>query len=183
LESAAKFDQYMITLASGAIGLSILFLEKVAKDPSPDTFAWLIQSWFLFAGALIAMLTSFLLNQYAWKLQRDILDLARCQQTRQDPPVHLRALQKKKNWEKNRRCTVVNSLNLLALILFFLGVVSFLIFVRYNFLSRDGEKTMTTRETKEDKRKHEERSAPPPTPPIRTPTPKEQPKPQTSPKK
>lgn len=87
LAACENFDKYMITLSSGALGLSLLYLEKVAKQPIPTSYPWLYWSWSLLGVTLCIMLVSFLCSQSSWRRQREILDYNQYQQLGMSPPA------------------------------------------------------------------------------------------------
>jgi len=72
--SADQLDKNILTLAGGALGLSIVFLEKIAPDPLPASFKFLYCSWAALLFSLLTMLSSFLSSQYAHKRQVKILE-------------------------------------------------------------------------------------------------------------
>jgi len=72
--SADQFDKAILTLAAGALGLSLVFLEKIAPNPSPKTINYLSISWTALVVSLIAILSSFILSQHAYRRQREILE-------------------------------------------------------------------------------------------------------------
>ncbi len=73
-EAVKSFDTHLITLSTAALGLSVLFIEKLASHPEPSTLTWLVIAWFLFGITLCLMLISFLMSQSSWSRQREILD-------------------------------------------------------------------------------------------------------------
>lgn len=71
-EASRDFDKAIMTLAAGALGVSIAFVHNVA--PNPIHVAWLAWAWMLFAGSLVLILASFLTSQHA--LRREMQTLA-----------------------------------------------------------------------------------------------------------
>lgn len=69
---AHNFDKNIFTLAAGALGISLVFLEKFTSDPK--TFACLYISWSALVVSLSATLSSLLIGQYAFSRARDILE-------------------------------------------------------------------------------------------------------------
>jgi hypothetical protein len=63
-DAARSFDQTMITLSGGALGLSLTFVQQLAEKPA-QWRAVLISAWLAFGTALVSILISFLLFQYA----------------------------------------------------------------------------------------------------------------------
>jgi len=64
-EQAKSFDKGILTLASGALALSLVFIQRIAPDPKPWTLYFLLQSWLCFAASIVSTLMSFLASQAA----------------------------------------------------------------------------------------------------------------------
>jgi hypothetical protein len=75
LDQARSFDKYILTLAGGTFGLSIVFIEKIAPHPEAGTVWLLVTAWVTFGASILSTLISFLLSQLACSRQREILDL------------------------------------------------------------------------------------------------------------
>jgi hypothetical protein len=67
-DASRDFDKAIMTLAAGALGLSIAFVHDLA--PHPQAVPMLAVAWLMFAGSLLAILLSFLFSQSA--LRREI---------------------------------------------------------------------------------------------------------------
>jgi hypothetical protein len=63
-DAARSFDQTMITLSAGALGLSLTFIQQLATKPA-QWRAFLTAGWVCFGIALFSILLSFLCFQYA----------------------------------------------------------------------------------------------------------------------
>lgn len=62
-ETASRdYDKALLTLAGGALGISIAFIHNVA--PHPKHTAWLGAAWGLFALSLVFVVVSLLTSQY-----------------------------------------------------------------------------------------------------------------------
>ena len=72
--SADNFDKHILTLAASALGVSIVFLEKIAPKPDPTTLLFLYVSWFSLVISMLFTLSSFLTSQHAHRCQRKILE-------------------------------------------------------------------------------------------------------------
>jgi uncharacterized BrkB/YihY/UPF0761 family membrane protein len=109
-ESASQsFDKAVMTLAGGALGISLAFIHDVA--PKPEHKAILGVAWSLLALSLLLILASFLTSQHA------ILDM-------------MRQIDEKAEKIAQGKATV--RLNTLAAASFVLGVVFLVIFAVYN---------------------------------------------------
>ena len=74
-KSADQHDKAILTLTSGALALSITFLDKIAASPLPNT-VWIIGvSWLCYVLAIAFILWSFLTSQKACRRQRELLDI------------------------------------------------------------------------------------------------------------
>jgi hypothetical protein len=71
-EGSRTFDKAILTLASGAFGVSIVFLKDIVPHPFSNTFCLLGASWFFFALSLVIILFSFLSSQLACRIQIDV---------------------------------------------------------------------------------------------------------------
>jgi divalent metal cation (Fe/Co/Zn/Cd) transporter len=109
-DAARSFDQTMITLAAGALGLSLTFVQQLATKPA-EWRAFLSAAWVCFGFALVSILISFILFQYAI-----------------DARINLRE-QIAQRWDKWTRRA-----NWTSLISFTLGVTALLLFSVKNFL-------------------------------------------------
>lgn len=68
---SSSFDKAVMTLAAGALGISIAFVNNVA--PNPRATGWLAVSWGLFAASLVCVLFSFMAAQSAIRWEIDHL--------------------------------------------------------------------------------------------------------------
>jgi hypothetical protein len=71
---ADHFDKGIMTLAAGALGISLVFIEKIAPTPDPKTLNLLYMAWFSLVLSLLATLSSLLTGQYAFRRARVILE-------------------------------------------------------------------------------------------------------------
>lgn len=73
-DTAQQFDKAILTLAAGALALSITFIHEIAPHPKLFSICFLIIAWGLFCLSLLSTLISFLTSQAACRRQREILD-------------------------------------------------------------------------------------------------------------
>jgi len=66
-----EFDKGILTLSSGALGLSLAFIKDIVKIERASHPSLLMGSWFLFAGAILLTLISFLVTQKSVSVQLD----------------------------------------------------------------------------------------------------------------
>lgn len=102
------FDKAIMTLAGGALGISITFVHDLAPKPTHET--WLATSWGCFAAALLVILASFIASQRAILRMIGSLD-------RDEEPA------------RGQLTTVLNAVSAGALIL---GVICLVRFALYN---------------------------------------------------
>jgi len=76
LEMSGRYDKWVLTLSGGALGLSITFIEKIAKNPTADTLLWLKISWACLVLSLLSALLSLVTSQSAIRENRQELDSA-----------------------------------------------------------------------------------------------------------
>ncbi len=65
LSNAEQFDKAVLTLSSGALGLSLAFIKDVVPIDEAQGFAVLVFSWWLFSFAIISTVISFIVSQLA----------------------------------------------------------------------------------------------------------------------
>lgn len=112
-----SFDKHLLTLASGALGLSILFVEKIA--PLPQWTLLLAASWIAFAVCILACLLAILLAQAS------MIRLAEINR-------NLYELGPEGTDTTNSFADRVGYLNWIALTSFILGVLLFVLFAAAN---------------------------------------------------
>jgi len=112
-ESSQYFDKAILTLAAGALGLSLTFIDKIAPSPKGCTVYILGVAWFFFCTSMLSTLISFLTSQSACRKQREILEN---EFFNKDRP------------KQNTAATITNVLNWIAIVLFILGVLFLITF-------------------------------------------------------
>ncbi len=117
LESTKTFDKAIITLSSGALGLSITFIRLIA--PSPKYLWILFSAWGLLLFSLFTIMLSFKFSIRSLRRYRDMLDA--------DQKGERDALK-----QKNTLARWTSFLNLFSLIAFILGIISLAVFVGTN---------------------------------------------------
>lgn len=68
----ASYDKAILQLSAAAIGVSIVFLEKIAKNP-PVEVHWIKAAWTSLVGSLGIIVFSYIASQH--KLRREIYEL------------------------------------------------------------------------------------------------------------
>lgn len=122
IESKAKhaemFDKYILTLAGGAFGISITFVDKIAKYIDKNTIFWLAIAWGMFALSMLSTLMSFRCGAKAFEKQIEVLDCNYENDKNDDIPENL--------------VQEIKSLNQLSILSFIIGVISLIIFSLLN---------------------------------------------------
>ena len=72
-KTSERYDQWVITLAGGALAISLTFLEKIAPEPAHETLFLLGLSWFAY---VVAVLAGFCAIYYSRKAIQRALDIA-----------------------------------------------------------------------------------------------------------
>jgi hypothetical protein len=116
-ESSQYFDKAILTLAAGALGLSLTFIDKIAPSPKGCTLYLLSVAWIFFCASMLSTLISFLTSQSACRKQREILENEFFSKTK--------AI-------KNTTSKITNILNWIAIILFILGAAFLVAFSLVN---------------------------------------------------
>jgi len=116
LEVSGRYDKWILTLSGGALGLSITFIDKIAKNPTLDTLFWLKFSWACLVISLLAALLSLVTSQSAIRENRKELDLA-----------HSENRAPNLSFPRWFTC-ITNGLNWGSLFMFILGVIFLCIF-------------------------------------------------------
>jgi len=119
-EASRHFDKYILTLAAGTFGLSLLFVERIAPHPKDGTEWLLIAAWVAFGASILSTLISFLLGQESCSKEIEILDGKYRGDIKDGKEI------------KNRFLTWIKWLNRVSMILFIVGVVFLIIFSALN---------------------------------------------------
>ncbi|MCX6908393.1 MAG: hypothetical protein NTY01_10165 [Verrucomicrobia bacterium] len=118
VEASKSFDHWIVTLAGGALAISITFIEKIAPHPRSDTLCWLGFSWGFLLLTILFTLSSHLTSQSGMRRQRDILDLEL-----EKYPTELLPHER-----TNRFAIITNWLNIASMVTFALGIICLCVF-------------------------------------------------------
>lgn len=72
--TSERYDQWVLTLAGGALAISLTFLEKIAPEPVHGSWILLGASWFLFIAAVLAGFFAIFFSRKAICRQIEIID-------------------------------------------------------------------------------------------------------------
>ena len=70
--ASRDFDRAIITLSSGGLAISLVFVHDVA--PHPRCTQWLVAGWSLFTVSLVLILLSFLVSMSALRREMNRID-------------------------------------------------------------------------------------------------------------
>ena len=119
-QSYQQFDKAILTLSSGGLGVSIIFLRDILPIEQITNYCFLIGSWILFTISILSTLISFLTSQYAYNKQLELIDAYFLNKDSD-------ALTK-----KNRFAQITEGLNVSAAVFFILAVIGTIMFVSIN---------------------------------------------------
>ena len=119
-QSYQQFDKAILTLSSGGLGVSIIFLRDILPLEQITNYCFLIGSWILFTISITCTLISFLTSQYACGEQLELIN-------RYFLNKDSDALTK-----KNTFAQITGGLNISAAVFFILAVISTIMFVSIN---------------------------------------------------
>jgi hypothetical protein len=121
-ECSQNYFKYLITLASGALGLSVAFIEKIA--PHPVHINIIIAAWALFAASLAAVMLAFLLSWAGCKVEQEIIRRIYYSEG------------KDQNLPRNRAAAASSIFVQISAALFLLGVAALVSFSSLNLIHR-----------------------------------------------
>lgn len=74
LQISERYDKWMLVLSGGALALSLTFIEKIAPQPRPWSFAILLIAWVLLIVSVVLELQALATSQRALTEQVTLLD-------------------------------------------------------------------------------------------------------------
>lgn len=121
---AEHYDKWLLTLSSGAFGVSVAFIRYIAPNPISASKTFLILAWCFLLASILATMTSLQLSQIAFRRYREILD-----ELRQGPQTR---------GPTNLSGSFVLILNWLSLFLFVAGAAMLAVFTFINLAELQG---------------------------------------------
>lgn len=121
LSQSTSYDKFILTLAAGTFGLSLLFMREIAPVPQPGTIALLVTAWVFFSLSITSTLLSFLFSQQACLKQVASLDRIHGGQPEEEPG--------------NRFTTATQCLNWLSMATFVGGIAFLILFAVQNIFT------------------------------------------------
>jgi hypothetical protein len=137
LEAAGRYDRAILTISSGALALSVTFIDKIASNPQPWTLVFLVLGWALLLAAIIFQLIALSASHEATREQIRILDLQYSYFFSSDDPAQA----VRNGWEEptNKFNSRVNNFNIIVQMALITGVVFVLTFSALNIVYKKGE--------------------------------------------
>lgn len=120
-----QLDKAILTIASGGLGLSIIFLKDIFTKTIIVHKWLLVGSWGLFVAAILSTLISFLTSQFAYKRQLALTDEFFEKQEE--------GMEQAKGRSKSK--VITELLNVGSVSLLVLAITALVIFVSINFLN------------------------------------------------
>jgi hypothetical protein len=117
-DASRDFDRAVMTLAGGALGLSVTFIHEIVARPVPCSVVWLGLAWGCLALSLLAILVSILTSQHALRLAIKQVD---------DQTVH--RVHRPGGWLSG----VTEGLNVTAALALVLGLMFLVVFALLNY--------------------------------------------------
>ncbi|RII27752.1 MAG: hypothetical protein CXR31_05865 [Geobacter sp.] len=74
LEAAGRYDKTVLAITTGALALSVTFIEKIASNPQPFTLYILVIGWFLLLASVVFQLHALSSSHNSVRRQIVILD-------------------------------------------------------------------------------------------------------------
>jgi quinol-cytochrome oxidoreductase complex cytochrome b subunit len=146
-KSQEGFEKQLSYISAGALGLSMIFIEKVVKNINHANFKWLLAgSWFLLGLTLTANLISHLIS--ARNMYKTLEDI---ENDKYEPE------------KVRRRTNNINKLNYATVVSLLFGILFLILFVTINLYS------MSIKTNDVDQPKPQTGQVPPP-PPVMSPS-------------
>ena len=135
LEAAGRYDRAVLTITTGALAVSLAFLDKVVQHPASSTIPILIGAWIFLIAALIAQLLALSSSQKACQRQIEILDAEYKRYLYTDDPAE--AVRTDRSQDSNpfskrtRRCSVIALCGLIG------GIILLMLFSAANMTRKE----------------------------------------------
>ena len=163
--SAAQFDKAILTLAAGALALSLSFVRELAPEPDATTICLLACSWTGFIASIVSTLLSFQVSMFAEMHYEKAIDT-----------IHSKPDTDRSNFKSFWKSTTI-VLNVFSLVAFVAGTI-FLTYSVHDNLKTRGDKMSDSEQRRVQEGAvtpsippDEQRGAVVPTPPVAPPIP------------
>ena len=129
-EQSRLFDRAILTLAAGALGLSLTFIHNISPQIKEKTANFLLFSWACFGGSILSTLISFMTSQWACHKQIQIIE--------EDYQKEKEG--KEESGERNTPRGFTIFFNIVSILLFITGVLLLVYFSFQNLPIQGGSK-------------------------------------------
>jgi hypothetical protein len=121
--SITEFDKSIVFIASGALGISMAFIDKIVKLEIAKDKEFLLIAWYLFGSTIFLSLVTHFISVYAvrWAICN------RPDQDNEDEAKEANYLVRELIWN-----LTIRGLNILMIITLFIGIILFLYFIQNN---------------------------------------------------
>lgn len=123
-ETSQQFDKAILTLAAGALALSLTYTRDIVQTLKPWTLGMLYSSWIAFTSSILSTLISFFASQKTCYRQIEIMQ----EEFIEEKPTETDKENPYKKWTVR--------LNIISISLFVLGVIFLIIFSSVNLSTR-----------------------------------------------
>jgi quinol-cytochrome oxidoreductase complex cytochrome b subunit len=120
--SSEQFDKNVLYIASGALGISFAFIEKIVELKYAVCKGYLFASWYLFATVIfVSMVSHFVsIRVISWSIRNHVYQ----DESEEVLKTYTTKQQKQSRW--------IKSLNLFMMVGLVCGIISFIMFINYN---------------------------------------------------
>jgi hypothetical protein len=132
LEAAGRYDKAVLAVSTGALALSVTFIEKIAPNPQHWTLFFLVPGWFLLLTTIILQLLALSSSHNATREQISILDQQYTKYFLAEDPAKLVEAGWTEADPTNRFVALTNRYNVYSQIALYVGIACILAFSSIN---------------------------------------------------
>lgn len=127
--STSEFDKSIVFIASGALGISMAFIDKIVPLETAINKEWLIGAWGLFGITILLNMITHFISQLAnrWAIHNDPNDFPKGKKKKKMEKKYMRG---EKHWNY-----LIRGLNFSMIVALVAGFSLFLYFIYSNILS------------------------------------------------
>ncbi|GFE58732.1 hypothetical protein [Geobacter sp. AOG1] len=138
IEAAGRYDKAVLAISTGALALSVTFIEKIASNPQFWTLFLLVLGWVLLLAAIIFQLCALSSSHNSTRDQISILDQQYAKYFLAEDPAKLVEAGMKEPATTNQYVDLTNKYNSWSQITLYVGITCILAFSSINiFLKKE----------------------------------------------